>query len=132
MTASPRLMAVLAFAVTFAAGAASMSAIDRWSRRSQASVEPNGWGEVASRLDLTPAQREQVEQVFARYQPSTDAILTSLIPRLTAVSDSMQREIDALLTPDQRAELKALQRPATFLLRRKSPGGTRIDTLRIP
>ena len=129
---SPRVVAALAFAATFAAGAATMHMVDRWSRRAAASPSNDGWAPVADKLRLTPSQREQVDQVFARYQPSTDSILASLAPRLATVSDSIHRDIERVLTPEQRAQLLELRRPATFVLRRKSLSGTRVDTLRVP
>ena len=131
MNRSPRLIAVVAFAATFAAGAASMYAVGVWSDKPKP-VAATSWAEVANALQLTPAQKQQVDEVFARYQPSTDAVLTSLGPRLAAVTDSMHRDIEALLTPEQRERLKKLQRPATYVLRRKSPMGSRVDTVRIP
>ncbi len=131
VASSPRLMAALAFAATFAAGAASMRAVDVMLLRSRTPVA-RGWSEAADKLQLTPTQRQQVDQVFARFQPSSDAVLTSLAPRLAAVSDSMQRSIDSLLSPRQRVQLRGLQRPATYLIRRKSMGSSRVDTLRIP
>ncbi len=131
MNGSPRLIVVVAFAATFAAGAASMYAVGIWSDASRRSGATS-WAEVANTLQLTPAQKKQVDDVFARYQPSTDAVLASLAPRLAAVTDSMHRDIEALLTADQREELKKLQRPATYVLRRKSPMGSRVDTVRIP
>ena len=129
---SPRAVAVLAFAATFAAGAASMHMVGRWSRRTAAPLSNDGWTPVADRLQLTPRQREQVDEIFARYQPSTDAILASLAPRLATVSDSIHRDIERVLTPEQRTRLLELRRPATFVLRRKTLGGTRVDTLRVP
>ena len=132
MTRTPRLMAGLAFVATFAAGAASMRAVDRWSRRGTTASQSASWPDVAAKLRLSPAQREQVDSVFARYQPATDSVLASLAPRLRAVSDSMHREIETLLTAEQRAQLRELRRPATFVLRRKSPAGTRVDTVRVP
>lgn len=131
MNRSPRLIVVVAFAATFAAGAASMYAVGIWSEKSRPSGATS-WADVANTLQLTPAQKQQVDEVFARYQPSTEAVLESLRPRLAAVTDSMHRDIEALLTPEQRERLKQLQQPATFLLRRKSPMGSRVDTVRIP
>ena len=129
---SPRAVAVLAFAATFAAGAASMHVVDRWSRRTGAPPANDGWAPIADQLQLAPRQREQVDEVFARYQPSTDAIMASLAPSLATISDSIHRDIERVLTPEQRARLQELRRPATFVLRRKTLGGTRVDTLRIP
>ena len=107
-----------------------MYVVGTWLEASRASAA--GWSEVANTLELTPEQKAQVDQVFARYQPSTDAVLASLAPRLAAVRDSMHRDIEALLTPQQRERLKKLQRSATYVLRRKSPTGSRVDTVRIP
>jgi hypothetical protein len=55
-----------------------------------------------------------------------------LIPVLRAVSDSMQREIDAVLDSAQRVRLRELQRPPVYLIRRKTLEGSRVDTVTVP
>lgn len=130
MTLSPRFRAGLAFALTFAAGAASMRAVEVLSL--EAKPAPNEWNRAADELGLSAEQRRRVDSVFARYQASTDAVLISLAPRLAAVSDSIQADLDSVLTVEQSARLRRMQRPATYVVRRKTPGGSRVDTLRMP
>ena len=129
MTLPPRLFALLAFVVTFAAGAACMRAADMWWLQTRASEAPSGWTDVANTLRLSQAQLRTVDEVFARYQPSTDALLRSLSPQLTAISDSIHREIEASLTPVQRVQLNALRRPGPLVIKRKSLRGMRVDTV---
>ena len=130
MSISPKTKAAIAFLLTFGAGAATMRAVEALSL--QASARGGQWSEAASTLGLTAEQRRRADEVFARFQPSTDAVLMSLGPRLAAISDSMQTELDSILTPQQRIQLRAMQRPATYLVRRKTVTGTRVDTLRLP
>jgi hypothetical protein len=131
MTISPKTRAVIAFVLTFAAGAATMRAVGALS--AQASPSGGGqWSGAATKLGLTAEQSRRAEEIFARFQPSADAVLLSLGPRLAAISDSMQAELDSILTPSQREQLRAMQRPATYLVRRKTVSGSRVDTLRLP
>jgi Spy/CpxP family protein refolding chaperone len=132
MRIPPKLAIAFAFVATFAAGAASMHLASSLVPTVLGSTPPGTWEETARALDLTPAQRRGIDSVFGRYQHSTDAVLESLMPRLAALSDSMHTEIEALLTPEQRTRLGEVQRQPTFLLRRKGPTGTRVDTLRVP
>ena len=129
MTLSPRFKAALAFVVTFAAGAASMRAAEVLSL--QAKPVAHEWSDAATKLQLTAEQRRLADSVFARFQPSTDAVLVSLAPRLAVISDSIQAELDSILTADQRRLLRSMQRGPTYMIRRKTIGGSRIDTLRI-
>ena len=130
MTMSPRFRAALAFVATFAAGAASMRAVEAISL--YAKPAPREWSDAANKLALTPEQRLRIDSVFARYQPSTDAVLASLAPRLAIISDSIQVEMDSILTADQRQQLKAMQSGPKYMIRRKTIGGSRVDTLRVP
>jgi hypothetical protein len=129
MSISPKTKAALAFLLAFGAGAATMRTAEVLSLQAS---PPGGWSEAAAKLGLTAEQRRRADEVFARFQPSTDAVLMSLGPRLAAISDSMQAELDSILAPPQRIQLRAMQRPATYLVRRKTATGTRVDTLRIP
>lgn len=129
---SPRVVSTAAFVATFLAGAAMMRLIDVRSASAAQGESGASWPATAAALGLTPDQHRKADSIFTHYQPSTDAVLTSLIPRLTAVSDSMHTDIEALLSADQRARLREIQRPATFLLRRKTPEGSRVDTLHVP
>jgi Spy/CpxP family protein refolding chaperone len=66
---------------------------------------PNGLPVAFEKLDLTPAQRQEITQILERRRPVTDSILRSSLPRLRAVMDSTRSEIRSVLTPTQRAKL---------------------------
>ena len=115
-----RLLALGVFAALFAAGAAAGIA---WERTR---VEPpmfrvhvNGGDariEALEELGLTDAQRRRIEQVFERAQPRTDAALRETLPRLRAVTDSINAEIQAVLTPEQRRRLGRVEPRRVFEL----------------
>jgi hypothetical protein len=132
MTSSPKVIAMFAFALTFGAGIGAARVSDAWSRGTGEAMPSSAWADAERTLGLSPAQREAIQRTFAKYQPSTDSLLTSLIPVLRAVSDSMQREIDAVLDSAQRVRLRELQRPPVYLIRRKTLEGSRVDTVTVP
>ena len=56
--------------------------------------------------------------------------MRELAERLQNVSDSLDAELRAILTPPQRARLDSLRRRPLFMLKRKTPGSaTTVDTL---
>lgn len=65
--------------------------------------------EAFDALGLTDEQRRRIEQIFVRSQPRTDAVLRQTLPRLRAVTDSINAEIQAVLTPEQRRRLGRLE-----------------------
>jgi Spy/CpxP family protein refolding chaperone len=104
-----RLLALGVFAALFAAGAAAGIAWERTRAETPMfRVHVNGGDariDALEELGLTDAQRRRIEQVFARAQPRTDAALRETLPRLRAVTDSINAEIQAVLTPEQRRRL---------------------------
>ena len=83
-------------------------------------------------LDLTTEQRQDVLEILARARPKTEAALHELIPRLRALTDSVDAEIRTVLRPEQRARLATLRVPTqpSIVVKRGSPGrSTRVDTL---
>jgi hypothetical protein len=117
-----------AFALCFAAGSASMYAASRLAQL-QSVPTTDSLPAAFSALDLSAEQAQQVADVFEKYQPRTDSVILSLTPRLAALADSMDVEIQSLLTLEQREKLESLRQPSLFLLKRKSSGGVRVDTL---
>jgi Spy/CpxP family protein refolding chaperone len=69
---------------------------------------PNGIPPAFEKLDLTPAQRDEIARILERRRPVADSILRSSLPRLRAMMDSTRSEIRAVLTPVQRAKLDQL------------------------
>lgn len=104
-----RLLALGVFAALFAAGAAAGVAWERTrAEQPMFRVHVNGGDariEALEELGLTDEQRRRIEQVFERAQPRTDAALRETLPRLRAVTDSINAEVQAVLTPEQRRRL---------------------------
>ncbi|HEX2081170.1 MAG TPA: hypothetical protein VHG08_25935 [Longimicrobium sp.] len=104
-----RLLVLGSFAALFAAGVAAGVAWERTRDdepsfrirvdRGRATVE------AFDELGLTDDQRRRIEQIFVRAQPRTDAVLREMLPRLRAATDSINAEIHAVLTPEQRRRL---------------------------
>ena len=51
--------------------------------------------------------------------------------RLSVIADSVDAELRAILSPEQRARLDAMRSDRRMMLKRKivTPGGTRVDTI---
>jgi Spy/CpxP family protein refolding chaperone len=61
------------------------------------------------RLDLTDAQRAQVEQIIRRHHARIDGMWDDLRPRMRAEIDQANAEISRILTPEQRAKFERLK-----------------------
>jgi hypothetical protein len=86
---------------------------------------------VFDRLRLAPDQRRQAEQIVAASTPRTRAVMIELGERLGRVADSVDAELRAILTPEQRIRLDSLRSDSRLILKQKvtTPGGTRVDTI---
>jgi hypothetical protein len=86
---------------------------------------------VLDRLELSREQRRQADSIVARSAPRSEAIMLELADRLRSVSDSVDAELRAVLTAEQRVRLDSLRQGSRVLLKRKvvGPGGVRTDTL---
>ena len=73
------------------------------------------------RLDLTDAQRAQVEQIIRRSHTRIDGMWNDVHPRVRAEIDRANQEISNILTPEQRAKFERLK---FHVGRRGSRGGT--------
>lgn len=115
-----RLVALGVFAALFAAGAAAGVAWERTRAKAPMfRVHVNGGDariDALAELGLTDEQRRRIEQVFERAQPRTDAVLRETLPRLRAVTDSINAEIQAVLTPQQRRRLGRVEPRRVFEL----------------
>jgi Spy/CpxP family protein refolding chaperone len=77
-------------------------------------------------LDLTPAQRFQIARIMDANRRRTDSLLSETWPKLHALLDSIQRQVEQVLTPAQRQRLAALRRgglPAEVQPNSPSNGG---------
>jgi Spy/CpxP family protein refolding chaperone len=99
--------------LAFAAGVLSGVAWTR-TRRDGVNVQVRMTTELPSELralDLTPAQTDTLRAIFAAGQRQSLRVLRELEPRMRAEMDSVNAEIRAVLTPEQRARFDARRRP---------------------
>jgi Spy/CpxP family protein refolding chaperone len=61
------------------------------------------------RLDLTDAQRAQVEEIVRRHHDRIDGLWNDLRPRVRAEVDAANVEISRVLTPEQRLKFDRLK-----------------------
>ena len=55
-------------------------------------------------LTLTPAQADSVRAIFARHRAEIEALSAQVRPKFDSIKTVVRGEIDAQLTPDQRAK----------------------------
>lgn len=120
-------------ALAFAAGAVAGVAADRWLAPAptvQARVIRH-MSVVLDNLRLSSEQRAQAQAIVEASAPRTEEAMRQAAERLRLVADSVDAELRALLTPEQRIRLDALRREPVFMIKRKTPGGgTTVDTVR--
>lgn len=64
----------------------------------------------ADDLGLTAAQRSEIEALLDRYRASTGELWHQVRPKYRALMDSVRVEIEAVLTPEQVEQYRALLR----------------------
>jgi Spy/CpxP family protein refolding chaperone len=129
-----RTLVISLILIAFVAGIAAGVAGDRMLTprvRVRADLGGGGMSAVFDRLDLSTEQRRQAEAIVARSAPRSEAIMLDVAVRLRSVADSVDAELRAILTPEQRTRLDSLRKDSRVMLKRKivTPGGTRVDTL---
>lgn len=75
---------------------------------------------LSRELDLTPQQKAQVSAIVAAHGKKMDAVWSAIRPQIRAEIDAANREISAVLTPDQREKFDKLR---MRLGPRRGPGG---------
>lgn len=118
--------------LTFLAGAAAgVSALEIWSPSgSRVTIKASSMSTVLDELRLTPARRRTADSILARSAPQSESLMVDLARRMSTVADSVDLQLRAVLTPQQRRRLDELRRKPVFLLRRRSKGGAEIvDTV---
>lgn len=129
-----RTLAVACLLITFAAGALVGAAFER-SRGPETGEMvrrgPRGGpgpavfapdSRLAQRLQLTPAQTDSIQKIIARDRARADTLFRQIRPRLRARFDSTMTAVEAVLTPEQRAEF-ARFREERRAQRRRGPRG---------
>lgn len=132
-----RLLAVLSLLVVFAAGALVGAAVERGRHHGppRAAVHRGGGpppmfaegSPLARRLKLTPAQRDSIEKLTARERARGDSVFHETRRAMRHHFDSTMSAVDAVLTPDQRAEWQRIREEMHAApdehLRHHGPGG---------
>jgi len=126
--ARARWQGIGALALVFASGTLAGAAIARWqspARAAEPIVMPavptqdvimamkmahTGVPLVYETLGLSEAQRDQIRAIMDANSPRTDSLLRTTWPRLRAVLDTVQRQVELVLTPEQRSRLQAMRR----------------------
>jgi Spy/CpxP family protein refolding chaperone len=57
-------------------------------------------------VDLSADQRKKIDAVFERHHTELDAVVRESEPKMRALSEKMDREMQDILTPEQRERLK--------------------------
>ena len=128
---SPRVRAAAMLVLVFSAGAMSGEAFRRTSVTRTQRAESQSWAELVRTMELSHTQQRHMDSVFAAFQPRSDALLRELAPRLQALADSIDASLLPVLTPQQREILARARQRQPFVLRRKTPQGERVDTIRL-
>jgi Spy/CpxP family protein refolding chaperone len=128
-----RSMLVLLAAVVFVAGVAIGVIGDRLLARKPVITTRivNDIGRVYDQLRLTAEQRVKADSIMTRRAPRSEELMVELAERLRSVSDSVDSELRAILTPEQRGRLDSLRaNQPPLMLKRKTvtPGGSTVDT----
>lgn len=131
--ASRRVRGLVLLVAVFAAGLAAGVGVDRalQARSVLKTRLTTQMPEVLGRLGLTEEQRRAADSILERGAPRAEAAMREMVPRLSAIADSLDAELRRILTPAQRARLDSLGGNRMLLLKRKTsgPGGQKVDTL---
>lgn len=106
------IIAVLALVLTFTVGFVAGFAVHRF-------MGPPGPGHAGAprmmlrhldfRLDLTDAQRAQIETILDRRHRRINEIRETTRPRMLAEIDATNAEIEKVLTPEQREKFSSMR-----------------------
>jgi uncharacterized membrane-anchored protein YhcB (DUF1043 family) len=127
-----RWIVVALLGCAFVGGIATGVIIDRLSNRAtdRSARITSDLSSVLDGLSLTKEQRAQADTILERSAPRTEEAMFDIAARLSAISDSVDRQLRAILTPSQRSKLDSLRRRPVFLLKRRTANGsTSVDTV---
>ena len=81
--------------------------------------------EFGAELGLEDEQARRVDSLMHIQRQKADSLLESMGPRLKALMDSTNADIESVLTEEQRARFREMQtRRHEVLIRRRTPDGT--------
>jgi Spy/CpxP family protein refolding chaperone len=95
------IMLAVIFAVGALSGAATMRVVNGEDAPKLKRVQPEPRPNLLDRLDLTPEQRQEAEQILERRRAEMEAFWEEHRPALRAITDSARAELRAILTPEQ-------------------------------
>lgn len=129
-----RLLAVLSLLVVFVAGALVGAAVERGrhdgrradrppreARRGPPPMFAEG-SPVARRLNLTAAQRDSIEKITERDRVRADSVFRETRRGMRSRFDSTMMAVEAVLTPQQRAEWQKIRQEFDTRDRREGRG----------
>ncbi|MFZ5446462.1 MAG: Spy/CpxP family protein refolding chaperone [Myxococcota bacterium] len=102
--------AVLVLALTFLAGAGTGAGVYASLRPRHPHHERGALPPHFEELGLSAEQRTQAIAIMERYRPRFDAIFAETGPRVRALREEIDAELNPLLTEAQRAKLEELRR----------------------
>jgi Spy/CpxP family protein refolding chaperone len=79
-------------------------------------------------LQLSPQQKTQVQQIIERHRAKIDAAMSSVRPQVRQEIDATNKEIESILTPEQRTKFAELR--MRMQSRRRDRGSTRAEPAR--
>jgi hypothetical protein len=125
---SQRTLGGVVLTLVFLTGAAvGITAHAIWSRSEpRAMLTASGMAGVLDELHLTPSQRVTADSILDRSAPQSEALMLEMARRMGSVADSVDVQLRAILTPQQRRRLDELRRKPVFLLRRRSKTGAEV------
>lgn len=136
MSRSELWLSVLALASVFLVGALCGVLLDRTlfdkPRRHLPPFGPGGphmmLADPFTQVGVSDEQRTRIEEIFARHHAELDGLAREQEPRMRAVAERIDAEIDAILDATQREKLKEIrQQPFEMHLPPPPGGGLRPD-----
>ena len=143
----PRTLAGLVVGLTFVVGGLAGAVMDRSMARASAEVPPSPSGrrgappgspqdragreqhrerfvqQMTRELNLTAAQVAKIDTITRTREQRMNAFWDEVRPRIHAMLDDTRKEIDQVLTPEQRAKLQEIRRQHES--RRRDEGASR-------
>jgi len=123
------LVAVVLLILTFGAGFIGGAAVHHLFGEHRGNIPPFAMHAMVNRLDrrldLTDAQRKQVEEILERHRANINAMWAGVRPRVRGEIDAANAEIVKVLTPEQRAKYEKMRMHLLHQRGRERMGPTR-------
>jgi Spy/CpxP family protein refolding chaperone len=96
-----RGVAVLIFALGFAAGALGLNAYRAWSRGGVGPSRHDRFEQMAERLKLNDGQKTQVKQILDESREQLQALRKESEPKVNEIRNRADEQLQKVLTPEQ-------------------------------